>query len=338
MNLSAIIPLGLLFMAPGSTSFQSLWLDRWGALAAAVLVAWMWARFYRTPLYPWALTYLIATTCIQVFHPTTADMVSGALLTDVQEAAGQGLICLIAFLAFVYLPYGRSRLPRWQLLVGVPLALSIFVAGKPGIQVPWLSNPSMAGVLVALCLAPEAWGWSLLGLAAILWTGRHTPLAVWGVTALWAVPRGRWQYKAILTGVVAAAMYALQWGHLDPGRLAVWHQVWNFFWDLPWQHQFLGLGLGTGHVWVPMIQMLQVTDGTPSEYYLWAHNDWLQLTLETGLVGLVLAVTCAIELWREASERNRAIILGFAVAMCADFPLHWPLHALVIWQVCRDEI
>lgn len=119
-------------------------------------------------------------------------------------------------------------------------------------------------------------------------------------------------------------------------RLALWRLAWEFFQAQPWPTQLFGLGLGSSRVWLPYLK-LQTEGVNSAELSLWMHNDWSQIFFELGFIGCLLAIAAFLTLLWDSSHRNQALLLGYAVAMGANMPLHWTLLALPLWVVLREE-
>ena len=169
-----------------------------------------------------------------------------------------------------------------------------------------------------------------------------------------------------------------------PSLGAEWHKLLNLSWDDPsvkgrllmWHttlemaaaHPILGIGTGTfGAQYQPYRAMVFDRLADPAATYPAsepsydeageAHNDWLQLAAENGLVGLALfcglAILCFMGglnllMGKTASLKNPAplapcslsppLLCGLLAGMSAvlthalvDFPLHQPAAALLFW-------
>jgi len=104
------------------------------------------------------------------------------------------------------------------------------------------------------------------------------------------------------------------------GRLSIYGDAWRWWRDAP----LFGTGLGSFEVVYPSYQDLSLR-----AFVSHAHCDWLEILLETGVLGLLaaLAATAAsaaasARAWREArSSEMRALIAG-ALAAVAAFAAH----------------
>jgi len=123
------------------------------------------------------------------------------------------------------------------------------------------------------------------------------------------------------------------------GRLSIYGDSLRWWRDAP----LFGTGLGSFETIYPSYQDLGLI-GTAAH----AHSDWLELTLETGLLGLIgaliaagLAAFFAARTWREArSSEMRALIGGglaaaaaFAAHSLFDFSFQIPANAIMFFSV-----
>ena len=126
----------------------------------------------------------------------------------------------------------------------------------------------------------------------------------------------------------------------DPARLLIHRDSIRMF----LAHPFLGSGLGTFATAFPHYRVFY--DGFLVDH---AHDDYLELLLETGLVGFGVAVWFLVVLYREG-VRNIRLMLGSstarisaaALAGCTgllahsflDFNLHIPANAALFYVMC----
>lgn len=315
------------------TSFHSLWVERWAIVLGVVCLGYTWEQEWRSPLFPLALTYFVLSATVAAHSSLYWSGVGNAAA---EMFSRQALDVLIYGLCFLLICHGVFRFHLW--FVGLVQALCIFWAALMGhahLQVLGLSNPSMAATFVVLALAGQGNLPSYcVALAAALCTGALMPLLTLCAMSLCLLPRR----PALLAGLGGAALlggYLYGTPHLEPllnGRGELWSLMWGFFREqAPW-HWVLGLGAGSTSTWLPLLQMQAGQDPTLVPMAFWAHNDWLSIGFEYGAVGLLLAGACGYSLLRHAKTRRvRAILLGACVAMLGNFPLHWPVTAVLIW-------
>lgn len=170
---------------------------------------------------------------------------------------------------------------------------------------------------------------SLFVLGVILSTGATTPivmLVAMGSVMLWQ--RGHWKWLIPLPLLLAGLAY---YGS-SSGRVGAWGSLFEWWRDNA--NPVIGTGLGTFEWLGPYIQM---SNGQTQEFFLWMHNDYLQVLFEGGLVGLGLFLAvCVLCAWR---AREKKIVLpclaAIGVCMLSQFPLHWFLSSLWIAFMAR---
>ena len=169
-----------------------------------------------------------------------------------------------------------------------------------------------------------------LAIIALLWAGRHS--ARWPLYFLAAFLAGVALYSLWLGG---AAVFARVMNISDQGRdVAFWGAL-GLFKKFP----LVGAGLGTfddlSYGFVPVtLSQTRLT---------YAHNDWVQLLAETGLVGFIIVAGgwCLfyghlIRQWRRRRDPwARGLGLGGLAALAAgafhalgEFPFHIPAYSL----------
>jgi hypothetical protein len=121
----------------------------------------------------------------------------------------------------------------------------------------------------------------------------------------------------------------------DSGRFLIWKKMWEW-----WRTQdFLWWGYGPGgsQIIIPFVQ-LQNVKVFPNDFWLWLHNDWMQVLFEQGVVGLsLLGLTYLLGLYYARRQPHLFIswvVLG--VGAIANYPLRSALHAVFAgWLLVR---
>lgn len=199
-----------------------------------------------------------------------------------------------------------------------------------------LKNPSLNDAMMAVCLpileAVFPFGWafvipvalaSMLGKSAI-GTGM---CALYVTMTLW----GKGLYGRL--SIMAAIPTIILTGYLTHGHKSFFDssgrfQMWVFFmklWAVNWRNWLTGTGFGTFGIFSNNLQQAFKTN--PSDWWIWMHNDWLQMAFECGIVGLAimiwLYITCLIKLYiqgRAAPELKSLLLFG--VMMGCEYSLH----------------
>lgn len=219
--------------------------------------------------------------------------------------------------AFIDLPDGR--IPDafyWSqaaLLTGGPIQ---GIMGNRNL----LGFVALLGLIVVLVeLAARSIGrragalWVVLFVATLLLTRSSTVLlcavavALAAGAALWARRRGESGRRPVYATAFAAAVVAVGgvvvgWSALlgvlgksedATGRLDIWRAVWSLASERP------VLGWGWVSYWAPWVAPFDTLAERKGVLYLQAHNAWLDVWLQLGIVGLLLfAALTASTLWR----------------------------------------
>ncbi|MGE5244009.1 MAG: O-antigen ligase family protein [Betaproteobacteria bacterium] len=264
------------------------------------------------------------------------------------------------------IPFGpfvnRNHFAGWMAMA-LPLTLALLVAGidqgmrgvKPGWRqrVLWFASPeanrlilvASAAVLMALSLmltmsrsGMTAFALSMLvtvGFAARSVRGRRRRLVVAACLAVMAVVVVLW------TGpdLVASRFAAANWGEFN-NRKGAWADAWGVVRDFP----LTGTGLNT--YWAAAL-FYQHHD--MAYFFGQAHNDYLQLAAEGGLLFALPALVCLVVFLRDVrramtgartptSEWLRAGAIASLMAIASqetvDFSLQMPGNAALFAVVC----
>ncbi len=308
-----IIVAALVLWMPLDSSWNALWVERWGLVILAILYHKILRLWCTLPL-KLLLCYLVWITV----WPTWLDPV-GTLPLDavlaLREAALYQLAVLVAFI--LYLDSGINfteplKWAAWVIFAGILLAV------VPGLEVPFLHNPSMAATFVVLGLACHP-----VTLLAVLVAKSWTAAITLTVGLLYRYRT----YTAIVWPflvMVAVCFY------LDPalkipdnGRFELWSQSFDWWQAHSWPTLWFGTGLGSTRTWLPHVH--------PDQFFMWLHNDFLQALIEWGVCGCLLASIVVLQSLRTCTDLGLA--LAFMAAMCTNFVGHWALTALVGWNI-----
>lgn len=164
------------------------------------------------------------------------------------------------------------------------------------------------------------------------------------VLALGLIPTGNRQLmqeahgQTALSRALGRTLSVAQASEYSVGSFSVRAQMWQATARMAADHPVWGVGAGAWEVHAPRYQEA----GTPLETDFYAHNDFLQLIAENGIVGwafivglLIYLAISATKTWRNQTHEGQldapirgftlASLLVFFVVSCAGFP--WRLSA-----------
>jgi O-antigen ligase len=120
-------------------------------------------------------------------------------------------------------------------------------------------------------------------------------------------------------------------------RVLVSRDTWRMGLDRPW----FGWGIGSYELAFPLYQgnYLRQSNGRLTERLGYAHNDWLQMFAEAGIVGCILLLApglwCSWRAWRAGWPLGRIALGGctlIAIYAWVDFPFNNPA-ILLAWTI-----
>lgn len=232
----------------------------------------------------------------------------------------------------------------WKLVAGIGVMLELQmllqrVGFDPmvtymshGRTLTWLHDNHMVGLMgnsfqasacLAVCIpAIFAQGWWLAGLLGLL-----TLLLAQSATGVMAVvlsiffllqdrlDRAIWASICLLGGLALSFRGFFAFSN----RLPIWHQTLHL-----WKHRLLfGYGLGTFKLLGVKVQT--AAQDAPNAVW-WAHNEWLQIGVELGLIGMVCATAWLLSLlWRARHSGQKIAIATLAASLVlslSSIPFH----------------
>ena len=115
----------------------------------------------------------------------------------------------------------------------------------------------------------------------------------------------------------------------DSDRFAIWRQAFDW-WNTNANFWF-GTGAGTYFLIGPYIQSLnQFREGN---WWLWMHNDWLQLLFEQGFVGLSAFMAAFLFVIRTCIKENMpwllASVVAYALTAAGNYPARLMVHGFL---------
>lgn len=219
-----------------------------------------------------------------------------------------------------------SRLENLKpIFVGMSLGLfihfilSIFYNG--GLFV----NSSIAGeiavlAIIGLIISKELWLIPPLAAGIVLSGSRTAIVALLTTIFLYCYSLSK---KIALGALAIALMVGIASFYIKSGgtyqRFDIWKDAFNGF-------TLLGHGSGSFHAAYPFFSDSNVN--TYVERPKDAHNDFIQVMFETGIVGLIL-VTGFLSILMRTNQNEKYIIAAFIVTACLSFPIHTPVSAFI---------
>lgn len=112
--------------------------------------------------------------------------------------------------------------------------------------------------------------------------------------------------------------------------------IWGSYWEGGHFPILFGSGAGSFQIWGPTAQI--EANFMKERWFLWAHNDWLQIGFEYGLIGFLLALWVYADALRGAFKRPAlfagAICLG--ITMFGNYPLEIAATNLLAWWIFAE--
>lgn len=295
----------------------------------------------------WAVAWLCVALLIWIIPPVRWSLCGGVLLVLALVSFAwtpEPLNALNGFLqlgllagAFVV---GRAGYAEnifegaaWGMVVNSALALAQFSGWHPVMEVSTASPAGLFGnrdfmaEAALLIIVPLVWQrrWFMAGAilpALLLPMDRSVILAGGMVTALAA-----WRLSRTVTIITLSAAcigaglvtLAPNKSHSAQDRIDLWKDTLD-------GTTFLGRGIGQFYNTFPEAATRQPIERIRSDH---AHNDWLELTYELGIVGIILAGIFAAGVFSGPAGWEKSVFLALCIMSCFAFPLHNPATAIL---------
>ncbi len=270
------------------------------------------------------------------------------LISDMDISAAQSIVFLFAVtipILFTVKEHLALWLNSFRVLIVISVILcffNFFRNDKAATGI--LGNCSADSMFFALSL-PLMWFTTekyliLFPLAGILlclsvWHSVTGPLMVFAM--IWGLFLFQRKYLELIvlsfSSMLATFFYVFHFGVLKitNGRLTIWQMTIQTFADL--KNYWFGNGTGS---FVPVLVQVQHIHGV-NDKFPWAHNEFLQILFEQGVIGLSLAFSLwLLTLW--FSRKTEWLFLtniAFGVGTLSQFPLRMFPTALFMVLICR---
>lgn len=241
-------------------------------------------------------------------------------------------------------------------LLGVAAAAAVaFDHGRRSPGWDWLQTPAPLFVVVALLLllslpisgarASMIAGLALAAVLAFRMVAGFRGGALAAIAVILVIVGGGWwfgreRFNFMLTKT-SQQITGLQSGESVDARLPIYRETWKLFRARPiygWGWQGFRFAFRQNQNFDIRLHNEQ----KEKTYVIDAHNDWLQLLAELGLVGVALAVATTVGIARLSSARcwrispSFELLAGFAAVSllaCIDFPFACPAVVAMAWTL-----
>ncbi len=217
------------------------------------------------------------------------------------------------------------------------------------------NNISMNGCLIAVTLPATLYVQSqkkahdvflgilnALAVVAILSVHASVPIGVlFVVLTSWCIAAGSGiGWLSLFSGLLFGVGYYLEPAVFfsSSGRLAGWQMIVEWWWATG--KIFMGLGTGMGAI---VFDQERQANPAFSHMAIWAHNDYLQVMFDNGLIGLGALLLVVWYAMKRSFNRPWlfASVVGYAATAFFNFPVHLPIHAFVgaalLWLAHHGE-
>jgi len=173
--------------------------------------------------------------------------------------------------------------------------------------------------------------------AALLTLSSMTFLSLCAVAGVYVVHRAGLKIAAgclallIVLGAGAFFLFPSSFAFDDQGRFQIWRSALKLWSDRP----FFGYGLGSYPVLAPLDQSVKLA--TEHGYFIQAHNDYVQVLFETGLLGFLVVLGAFFEVGRgikrtfgtKEGKAWTAVFAAIAANALGNFTFHVAPLALI---------
>lgn len=311
----------------------------------------MWCAFGLVSIgiwrrYGWLVALLAAyvgASVIQVvFWHANQFAGMGEFRPIIHRATLLGAFSTLILIAAVWLkPIARELMAKLFLSLGVFICLHFWILSHWWQPEGFLMTPTLAGVYLVFCfpLIRSSAPWLVaLFVLTILGSGGHAcilALLAYYTGTIWVTePAWIWKWLGGLLGSLGIVWLwkGTSWIFRDHGRMTVWNGVFDWWKTSGFTH--FGTGTGTWYSLVPWIQQQRNlrTDG----FYIYAHNEYLEILFTLGIVGLALYLafwfTAVVRSKANGDYRSTGLLFALAASSLSMFPLrHDTLLFLVMF-------
>jgi hypothetical protein len=342
--LAFVLVFALAFVRMDRLGFDWIWIYRWTLLYGVTFVLLAYRLYSLLGAWPacaflyFSLHGLIYSQATPLTLPAVLEQIPGRMSIDdglnvlfaLKQAAALSLpfVVVVPFLLVSYRHVLFDRALPLALL-GLATVISVAIIGwGDKFEIPITHLPSITATWLGLMIAmlpKKGMGrvLTVLYLAAILKTKAATGMLTAAVALAAKYWRTLWFWLACVLFAPVAWLWVLPKLQDGNGRFPVWKIAVNVLSARPW----FGWGQGSTGVIIPLAQVKAGYVETDAySFFMFLHNDWLEIALTTGLVGAAFALALFYQGLK--ARQDRAALLALGAAMVTNFPLHYPLSAL----------
>lgn len=278
------------------------------------------------------------------FFTNAVLYMTASLSILIRKNAAEWLLIHLTLLVF-YVSLNKRNILWWHFLLTSVVSASVIYYLFNGTNYGLIDAYTFeSAMLMFAVLMPSPYKSDSIGLIfkvfsvlVCLWIGGSTCVGILGVYILGSIFYSNYKNLKILTAIVSVigALLAFKFTDLfnDSGRFLNWAQYidyWNTKYDMIW-----GTGIGS-------FKNIAPHAGDRVSAFLYAHNDFLELYLETGFIGLTLTLILAGWLFLYAHKKQMGhYVLMMYLFMANYFPWQIMLckfmFVLMIWQIARKD-
>lgn len=249
-------------------------------------------------------------------------------------------------LSLLFLPSG-IMIEGFGIIGLISSVMMIYNFLTKSVPVGILDNPAIDATLIAIILPSmfHKYKWFLvLPIISIIISKSNTGLMLLGfqiLCYLWATQRiNRTLMIEVICcfgGVTGLYKLFMGWKFLDDsGRYVIWRWAWEYF--LNSKQYLFGLGSGTFQLLGPTMQK----EHNHIAYFIWMHNEFLQVLFEQGIIGLSISLIAFGFMWKTAQKPWLKACLGTIFLACfTQFPFRMLpsclFCAMILKEVYKDH-
>lgn len=184
----------------------------------------------------------------------------------------------------------------------------------------------------------------LLQALAIFFAGGTTGILCLFVVTLTYFQKINWKWAILSALLLLPGLYFMPKADLSAfwnptGRLQIWAEALRQWGEGSLYEKFMGFGLGS---WEWLFPVRYSRTGSMKDIWLFAHNDFVQVFFENGILGILGLISLGLKLGlRDKSRSLNAIGVGYGLAMLTQSPSRIACFQLlgvyILAEWCRND-